>query len=77
MNATLYPRTPTPLIPRERYDLIARRAYEKWVSRGCLTGTALQDWTEAEAEVDENIKPHEEANVVHWPHLSDTWHLAP
>jgi len=28
-------------------------------------GTALQDWAEAEAEVNEEIEPHEEANAVH------------
>jgi hypothetical protein len=35
-------------IPHER---IAKRAYEKWMKRGCPQGTAFQDWLEAEAEL--------------------------
>jgi hypothetical protein len=31
--------------------MIARRAYIKWQGRGCPAGTALQDWLEAEAEL--------------------------
>jgi hypothetical protein len=33
------------------HEAIARRAYLKWQARGCPTGTALQDWLEAEAEL--------------------------
>ena len=32
-------------------ELIARRAYEKWVARGRPAGTATEDWLEAEAEL--------------------------
>lgn len=32
-------------------EAIARRAYLKWQSRGCPSGTSLQDWLEAEAEL--------------------------
>lgn len=35
-------------IPSEK---IAQRAYEKWVQRGCVTGSPDQDWLEAEAEL--------------------------
>ena len=48
------PQTRTPVaaipvqIPQER---IAKRAYEKWMKRGCDHGCHLQDWTEAEAEI--------------------------
>ncbi len=35
-------------IPR---DHIAMRAYEKWRRRGCQDGTDLQDWFEAEQEL--------------------------
>jgi hypothetical protein len=35
-------------IPHEK---IAMRAYEKWVKRGRLQGTDMQDWAEAEAEL--------------------------
>jgi hypothetical protein len=30
---------------------IGKRAYEKWVARGCVEGYAQQDWLEAEAEL--------------------------
>jgi len=32
-------------------EAIARRAYRKWQARGCPSGTHLQDWLEAEAEL--------------------------
>ena len=31
--------------------LIADRAYQRWVERGCPLGTAEQDWLEAEKEL--------------------------
>jgi sigma-B regulation protein RsbU (phosphoserine phosphatase) len=34
--------------------LIAARAHDKWVLNGCPSGTALQDWLEAEAEVNQS-----------------------
>ena len=34
-----------------RHEAIAKRAFEKWKSRGCRNNTALQDWFEAEAEI--------------------------
>ena len=33
------------------HDRIAKRAYEKWMKRGCPQGTDFQDWVEAEAEL--------------------------
>ena len=39
----------TPLVlPHEK---IAMRAYEKWLKRGKLPGTEMQDWLEAETEL--------------------------
>jgi hypothetical protein len=38
----------TTQIPHEK---IAMRAYEKWVKRGRPSGTADQDWMEAETEL--------------------------
>ncbi len=35
-------------IPQEK---IAQRAYEKWMKRGCTHGCDMQDWKEAEAEL--------------------------
>jgi hypothetical protein len=32
-------------------DKIAKRAYEKWVKRGCQHGHDQRDWYEAEAEL--------------------------
>ena len=33
------------------HDKIAMRAYDKWCKRGCPTGSDMQDWIEAEAEL--------------------------
>jgi hypothetical protein len=33
------------------WAMIARRAYARWVVRGCPVGTAEQDWLEAETEL--------------------------
>jgi hypothetical protein len=30
---------------------VAKRAYEKWLKRGCTHGNDMQDWIEAEKEV--------------------------
>ena len=38
------------------HDMIAQRAYVKWIARGCRSDTALQDWLEAEAEVKADIR---------------------
>jgi hypothetical protein len=38
----------TTSIPQEK---IAKRAYEKWLKRGCSHGCDMQDWMEAEAEL--------------------------
>ncbi|HVS39756.1 MAG TPA: DUF2934 domain-containing protein [Gemmataceae bacterium] len=35
-------------VPQEK---IAKRAYEKWLKRGCGHGSDMQDWIEAEAEL--------------------------
>jgi hypothetical protein len=35
-----------------RHQLIERRAYEKWRAKGSPSNSALQDWLEAEQEVD-------------------------
>ncbi len=59
MSALMYPRsvaygpnTTTSDSHILRHRLIERRAYERWRAKGCPSGTALQDWLEAEAEVD-------------------------
>jgi CBS domain-containing protein len=39
-----------------RHQLIERRAYEKWRGKGSPGGSALQDWLEAEKEVDREFK---------------------
>jgi hypothetical protein len=70
MNATLYPRTPEWLAPRERHGRIAQRAYERWLCHGCPSGTAVQDWLEAEAEVDQ-VLIRQKSETEHWPHLTD------
>jgi hypothetical protein len=37
-------------------DMIAQRAYLKWIARGRRTDTALQDWLEAESEMKADIR---------------------
>ena len=36
-------------------DMITQRAFAIWQSRGCPSGTALQDWLQAEVEVKAEI----------------------
>ena len=38
-------------LAHSRRRWIQRRAYEKWKTRGCPTGSRVQDWLEAEQEV--------------------------
>ena len=40
--------TSSPQVSREH---VAKRAYEKWLKRGCTHGNDMQDWIEAEKEV--------------------------
>jgi hypothetical protein len=49
---TAKPVTPPPQAQAQiAHERIAKRAYEKWMKRGCPQGTAFQDWVEAEAEL--------------------------
>ena len=51
----MQPTSPVIKVPHEK---IAMRAYEKWCQRGCQPGTHLQDWYEAERELQsEMAKP--------------------
>lgn len=43
---------------------IGKRAYEKWLKRGCIDGYAQQDWLEAEAELRAEHKPRAVEFVV-------------
>jgi hypothetical protein len=38
------------------HNLIVLRAHRKWIERGCKEDTAIQDWLEAEAEVQAEIR---------------------
>lgn len=49
-SATCAPAVPG--IPSPRHRFIEQGAYQKWMSKGCPSGTALQDWLEAEAEME-------------------------
>jgi hypothetical protein len=49
VTAAAQPSSPSSVAPS--HDAIARRAYLKWQARGCPSGTALQDWLEAESEL--------------------------
>jgi len=43
--------------PKDRYHTIAEAAYRRAEHRGFLPGYELQDWLEAEAEVDKPLTP--------------------
>jgi hypothetical protein len=45
----------TPQDAETRCRRIARLAYEKWLTRGESSRTALQDWVEAEREIDSEM----------------------
>ena len=47
--------TPAFLDPVARNEMVARAAYFRAERRGFVEGCALQDWLEAEAEVDSNL----------------------
>lgn len=38
-----------------REDLIRRRAYDLYERNGCVEGRAIEDWLEAEAELDRQV----------------------
>lgn len=38
-----------------REDLIRRRAYDLYERNGCVEGRAMEDWLEAEAELDRQV----------------------
>jgi hypothetical protein len=50
--ATQQAQAPAALGPKDRYHSIAEAAYLRAQHRGFLPGCELQDWLEAEAEVD-------------------------
>jgi Protein of unknown function (DUF2934) len=63
MISSMYPRmvsygpdTARHQFPGFRHRLIERRAYAKWIAKGRPNGTALQDWLEAQAEVDSQLE---------------------
>ena len=45
-----------PIAPRERQQMIAKAAYLRAERRGFAGGGELQDWLEAEAEIDALLK---------------------
>jgi hypothetical protein len=48
--------TPQQLNPVERHDLIALRAYLHAEARGFQGGNPVQDWLQAEAEIDREVR---------------------
>jgi hypothetical protein len=44
--------TPAAIGPEERYESVAKAAYLRAERRGFLPGCELQDWLDAEAEID-------------------------
>jgi hypothetical protein len=53
MSRVVTPPTAQPAMPHLKipHEKICMRAYEKWIQRGRPSGTHLQDWYEAEAEL--------------------------
>lgn len=49
------PNTAAPDALSSRRERIERRAFEKWLAKGRPRGTALQDWLEAEIEVNNEL----------------------
>ncbi len=45
-----------PITPEERYRMIAEAAYFRALRRGFARGGEVQDWLEAEADVDARIQ---------------------
>lgn len=45
-----------PISPEERYRLIAEAAYFRALRRGFSSGGEVQDWLEAEADVDARLQ---------------------
>jgi Protein of unknown function (DUF2934) len=56
-RVTTSPVTSSPTLVAPSHDAISRRAFLKWQARGCPSGTALQDWLEAEAELKAELRP--------------------
>jgi hypothetical protein len=48
---------PAAVDPKERYHRIAELAYLRSEHRGFLPGYEIQDWLEAETEVDQPLRP--------------------
>jgi hypothetical protein len=69
MSRVATPSTPkaaaTVPVPR---DKIAQRAYEKWVKRGRPSGTDVQDWLEAEAELQSEYARSQASPAAARPH---------
>ena len=54
---TQHTQSPAAVGPKDRYHTIAEAAYLRAEHRGFLPGCELQDWLEAEAEVDKQLTP--------------------
>jgi len=47
--------TPAAIRPEERYERVAKAAYLRAEHRGFLPGCELQDWLDAEGEIDKDL----------------------
>jgi hypothetical protein len=50
-SSVVTPQTTQSLNNANFRERVAKRAYEKWMKRGCKDGYAQQDWLEAEREL--------------------------
>lgn len=51
------PEATTAVDPGQREALIRERAHELFLQRGDAPGTAMDDWLQAEREVDQRVAP--------------------
>jgi hypothetical protein len=71
MNQSILCEVLPTLSPQQRRQAIAQRAYEKWVKRGCPHGTDVENWMQAEAEINAEQEGAEPKDAIHWPHLAN------
>ena len=63
----IFEEKPQPVAPAERYQMIADAAYFYAEKRGFVGGDVVNDWLQAEAEIDRLLQPQEHAGSAESP----------
>jgi len=63
----IFEEKPQPVAPAERYQMIADAAYFYAEKRGFVGGDVVNDWLQAEAEIDRLLQPQEQAQSAESP----------